>query len=152
MTVNILTNHAINKGVITVFGGEQKRPNLHVQDMTDCYLDLLQQPDANVRGKVWNVGAENYRVREIAGFVRDIVGTSPVTGKAISVETTSTNDPRSYHVSSEKIRRELGFVPRKSVADAVQSLTDAFSAGLVPDPMDDARYYNIRLMQQTKLQ
>jgi len=76
LTVNILTNHAVNRGKITVFGGEQKRPNLHIEDMADAYLFLLDQPDEKIRSRIYNIGYENYRVREIAGMVRDIVGDS----------------------------------------------------------------------------
>ena len=74
LTVNILTNHAINNGRITVFGGEQLRPNLHVEDMTDLYLQLLEPPDAAVDGKIWNAGYHNLKVREIADMVRAEVG------------------------------------------------------------------------------
>ncbi|MCD6307506.1 MAG: NAD-dependent epimerase/dehydratase family protein, partial [Candidatus Latescibacteria bacterium] len=120
LTVNILTNHAVNRGKITVFGGEQKRPNLHIEDMADAYLFLLDQPDDRIRSRIYNIGYENYRVREIAGMVRDIVGDD------VTIETTPTDDTRSYHISSEKIRRELGFAPRHSIREAVEDLKQAF--------------------------
>ncbi len=104
LTVNILTNHAINNGRITVFGGEQLRPNLHVEDMTDLYLMLLEQPDEAINGKTWNAGYHNLKVRTIADMVREEVG------QQVDIVVTPTDDHRSYHVSSEKIRRDLGFV------------------------------------------
>jgi len=145
LTVNILTNHAINKGKITVFGGEQKRPNLHIEDMTDVYLFLLKQPSASIQRKTYNVGYENYKVREIAEMVKKTLGGN------IAVEVTPTDDIRSYHVSSKKIREELGFEPRHSIEEAIGDLKTAFNAGRLPDPLEDIRYYNIRLMQQVNL-
>jgi nucleoside-diphosphate-sugar epimerase len=145
LTVNILTNHAINRGKITVFGGEQKRPNLHIQDMTDLYLFLLEQPAEKIHKKVYNVGYQNYRVKEIAEMVKRTVGDH------IPVEVTPSDDIRSYHVSSRKIKEELGYEPRHTIEEAIRDLADAFKAGLIPNSMEDKRYYNIKTMQAIKL-
>ena len=145
LTVNILTNHAINKGEITVFGGEQKRPNLHIEDMTDLYLFLLEQSGEKVHKKIYNVGYENYRVREIAEMVRDTLGGN------ITIVTTPTNDKRSYHVSSKKIKEELGFEARHTIQEAIVDLKRAFDEGKIPNPMEDIRYYNIKTMQAINL-
>jgi nucleoside-diphosphate-sugar epimerase len=145
LTVNILTNHAINNGRITVFGGEQLRPNIHVDDMTDLYLMLLERPDEAVSGKTWNAGYHNLKVRAIADMVRDEVG------EKVDIVVTPTDDHRSYHVSSEKIRRDLGFVAGRTVKDAIVDLKNAFVAGKVPNSMTDDRYYNIKRMQTLKL-
>ncbi|MCP5366058.1 MAG: NAD-dependent epimerase/dehydratase family protein [Hyphomicrobiales bacterium] len=145
LTVNILTNHAINNGRITVFGGGQKRPNIHIQDMVGLYLFLLQQPDEKIDGKTFNAGYENFTVMEIAEMVRHALGAE------VDIVVTPTDDNRSYHVSSEKMRRELGFEPSHTIEDAVRDLKAAFDAGLVPDPMTDPVYYNIKLMQKVHL-
>jgi nucleoside-diphosphate-sugar epimerase len=145
LTVNILTNHAINNGRITVFGGEQLRPNIHVDDMTDLYLLLLEQPDEAVSGKTWNAGYHNLKVRAIADMVRDEVG------EKVDIVVTPSDDHRSYHVSSEKIRRDLGFVAGRTVKDAIVDLKAAFVGGKVPNSMTDDRYYNIKRMQTLKL-
>jgi nucleoside-diphosphate-sugar epimerase len=145
LTVNILTNHAINNGRITVFGGEQLRPNIHIDDMTDLYLLLLGQPDEAIDGKIWNAGYHNLKVRAIADMVRDEVGSN------VDIVVTPTDDHRSYHVSSEKIRRDLGFVAARTVKDAIVDLKTAFGAGKVPNSMSDDRYYNIKRMQALKL-
>jgi len=145
LTVNILTSHAVNNGRITVFGGEQLRPNLHVEDMTDLYLMLLEAPDEVVDGKVWNAGYHNLKVREIAEMVRAAVDSN------VEIVVTPTNDHRSYHVSSERIRREFGFTAKRSVSDAIIDLKSAFAAGKVPNAMTDDRYYNIKRMQAVKL-
>ena len=146
LTVNILTSHAINNGRITVFGGEQLRPNLHVEDMTDLYLKLLEAPDKIINGKIWNAGYHNLKVREIADMVRDKID------KKVDIIVTPSDDHRSYHVSSEKIKREFGFSAARTVADAIIDLKEAFGAGKVPNAMTDDRYYNIKRMQVLKLQ
>jgi nucleoside-diphosphate-sugar epimerase len=145
LTVNILTNLAINNGRITVFGGAQLRPNLHVDDMTDLYVMLLGAPDAAVDGKVWNAGYHNLKVMEIAEKVREEIG------PRVEIVVTPTDDHRSYHVSSERIRRDLGFVARRTVENAIVDLREAFAAGKVPDAMTDDRYYNIKRMQNRRL-
>jgi nucleoside-diphosphate-sugar epimerase len=146
LTVNILTNHAINKGEITVFGGEQKRPNIHIQDMVDLYLFLIEQPGDKIHKKIYNVGYQNYKVREIAEMV------SRALGGNIPIRTTPTDDNRSYHVSSEKIYRELGFRANHTIEQAVMDLREAFSMGKVPNPLQDNNYYNIKTMQAINIQ
>lgn len=145
LTVNILTNHAVNQGVIKVFGGEQMRPNIHIDDMARLYREALEWPAELVDGKVYNVGYHNFKLREIAEMVRGVVG--PQT----QIVTTPTNDNRSYRVSSERIRRDFGFSANLSLEDAIRDLLNAFTGNLIPDPMTDDRYYNIRRMQRYKL-
>lgn len=146
LTVNILTNHAINEGVIKVFGGEQMRPNLHIDDMVRLYKEALEWPAEAIDGKIYNVGYHNFKVREIAEIVKSVIGQN------IKIVTTPTNDNRSYHVSSERIKSDLGFTARRTLEDAVRDLCDAFSKKLIPDSMSDDRYYNIRRMQRLRLQ
>lgn len=145
LTVNILTNHAINKGKITVFGGQQKRPNIHIQDMVDVYPFLLEQPAKKVAGEIFNAGYENFKVIEIADMVNQALGGN------IPIEITPTNDNRSYHVSSKKIAEKLGFHAKHTILQAVEDLRNAFQAGLVPDPLENIRYYNIKTMQNVGL-
>lgn len=144
LSVNILTHHAVERGKITVFGGDQKRPNIHIEDMTDLYVKTLAWPDEAIDGKTYNAGWDNLTINEIAETVRRIVGPH------VTIERTTTNDPRSYHICSEKIRRELGFTPRFTVEHAVRDLVAAFRDGRIPDTAN-ARYYNIKTMQATQL-
>jgi nucleoside-diphosphate-sugar epimerase len=141
LSVNILTNLAYHNRKITVFGGEQRRPNLHVQDMADLYLWTLRWPDHLIDGKTFNAGYQNLRIREIAQVVKDEVGPD------VQIVTSPTDDLRSYHISSEKIRRELGWAPKHTIQDAVRDLVAAFKAGKVPGALTDPRYYNIKTMQ-----
>lgn len=145
LAVNILTNHAVNNRKILVFGGEQMRPNIHIEDVTDLYVKSLEWPDEAINGKVFNAGYENLRVIEIGGLIQKIVGDD------VEVAITPTDDNRSYHISSERIKRELGFEPKKTVKDAVRDLCRAFAEGRIPNPMIDKRYYNIKTMQALNL-
>ena len=144
--VNILTNHAVNTGQIKIFGGAQKRPNIHIRDMAAAYLALVDAPDEAVAGKVFNAGYENHTVQELGEMVRDIVGPDRVTLKKVE-----TDDNRSYHISSRKIARELGFEPTHSIGDAVRDLVEAFQSGELPDSMTAPRYFNIKRMQELNL-
>ncbi len=146
LSVNILTNLAVNSGRITVFGGQQKRPNIHIEDVTDLYVKLLELPDKMIAGKIFNVGYENYRISELADMVREVVGK-----EGVQIVTTPTDDNRSYHISSAKIERELGYKPKHTVEEAIKDLCDAFAAGRIPNPMNDIRYYNIKTMLAKKL-
>jgi nucleoside-diphosphate-sugar epimerase len=145
LTVNILTNHAINNGKITVFGGAQMRPNIHLADMVELYLKTLEWPADAIDGRIFNAGYENHKVMDIARMAQSVIG------KGVEIVVTPTDDNRSYHVSSEKIRRELGFAARSTIEDAIRDLKAAFDAGSVPNSMTDKRYYNIKTMQVARL-
>jgi nucleoside-diphosphate-sugar epimerase len=145
LSVNILTNHAINRGKITVFGGQQLRPNFHVRDCAELYVKCLELPDAMIAGKTFNAGYQNLKIAEIAELVREVVGSQ------VAIETTPTNDNRSYHISSDKIRRELGYEPRLTIEDAIRDLSTAFGAGKIHDPLSNPFYYNIKRMQEIHL-
>jgi nucleoside-diphosphate-sugar epimerase len=150
LTVNILTNHAVNSGRITVFGGSQKRPHIHIADIADLYVSLLEVSDERIHRKIFNAGYENRTIMDIAGIVREVVIRSGLR-REIEIVTVETNDPRSYHICSEKIKRELGFVPLHTIEDAVGELCAAFADGRIPDPLTAARYYNIKTMQAARL-
>ena len=141
LSVNILTNLAVNKREITVFGGSQHRPNLHIQDMTDLYLETLQWPAEKIDGKIFNAGWHNLTISEIAELVKSVVGDD------VKIVTSVSNDLRSYRVSSEKIQRELGWTPKYTVRDAIVGLVEAFQAGKIPNSFTDPLYSNIKTMQ-----
>ncbi len=151
LTVNILTNLAVNNHIITVFGGTQKRPNIHIDDITDLYVELLERPTEQVAGQTFNVAYENHTVADLAEMVRRVVGRELPDIGPIGLETSPSNDLRSYHVSSAKIRRELGWAPRRSVEDAIVDLCSAFRAGKLPNSLTDKRYYNVKAIQASRL-
>ena len=143
LTVNILTNHAVNAGKITVFGGTQMRPNLHIRDMINLYSLLLEAPEAQVAGQIFNAAYQNYSVADTATIVREVVRQEMPGKTDIEIVTTPSDDKRSYHINSDKIRSVLGFVPRYTVEDAAHDLIAAFRTGKLPDSMTGIEYYNM---------
>ena len=145
VVVNILANLAYHKREISVFGGAQLRPNIHIADMVEIYVVLLNAPKKKIAGEIFNGGHENHSVLELAETVRDVIGEDVV------LKTTPTDDNRSYHVSSKKIAEVLGFTSSHTIRDAVADLREAFDTGLLPDSLNDERYFNIKRMQSLKL-
>jgi len=145
VVVNILTNLAYHKREITVFGGSQLRPNIHIADMVQAYVALLEAPTEKIAGQLFNAGYENQSVTELAETVRSVIG------EDVRLTVTPTDDNRSYHISSEKIRQELGFVARHSIREAAEDLVKAFERGLLPDSLTNERYFNIKRMQNIQL-
>ena len=151
LTVNILTNHAYNRGVITVFGGAQKRPNIHIEDVTELYVTLLEYPDETIAGETFNAGYENHTVSQLATFVKAVVEREFPEKAPIRIETTATNDNRSYHVSSKKIAEKLGYRPVRTIEDAVRDLCCAFRAGKFEDSMGNEEYVNVKRVKSLGL-
>jgi nucleoside-diphosphate-sugar epimerase len=151
LTVNILTNHAVNRGVITVFGGAQKRPNIHIEDVTDLYVKMLEYPSDLVAGDVFNAGYENHTVAQLAQLAKAVVEAESPGREPIRIDTTSTNDNRSYHVSSRKIAGKLGYRPNHSIEDAVRDLCCAFKAGKFPDSLTNEDYVNVKTVKKLSL-
>jgi len=145
LSVNILTNHAVNNRLITVFGGEQMRPNIHIDDVTNLYVKSLQWSDKEIDGQIFNAGYDNQKIMDIAETARNVVGPD------VNIITTPTDDLRSYHISSAKIEQQLNFVAQYSVEDAVKNLVSAFNNGKIPNALNDSKYYNIRVMQDIGL-
>jgi len=147
LTVNILTNHAFNKNHITVFGGAQTRPNIHIEDITDLYQMLLELLDEKIAGKTYNAGYQNRSIADVANIVHNIMAKEFPQKDETKIETVSSNDPRSYRICSDKIKKELNFVPKHTIEDGVLDLIEAFRRDEFIDPMNNSRYYNIRMMK-----
>jgi nucleoside-diphosphate-sugar epimerase len=148
LSVNILTNHAVNKGVITVFGGTQMRPNLHVEDMVDAYELMLAAPHEKVHRETFNIGFQNHSIANIAQIAKRVVEEEFPGRSPIKIVTTPSDDNRSYHVNSDKIYRALGFRPKRTIEDAVRDLSRAFRNYLLPNSFEDDSYYNVRTMKK----
>ena len=145
LVVNILTNLAYNKKEITVFGGEQLRPNIHIKDMVEAYVHILNMPKNKIAGEIFNVGFQNMKVIDLANLVREIIGDE------VKIIIKSTNDNRSYHISSKKIENILKFKPQFSIKDAVIDLNHAFKKNLFSDTLNNELYFNIKKMNSIKL-
>ena len=147
LSVNILTNHAVNKGKILVFGGDQLRPNLHIQDYADLCKLLLTAPTEKIANETFNCGFQNMSIMDIAKAVKKVVQEEFPEKGEIPMEVSESNDPRSYHINSDKIYKALGFKPSHSVEDAVRDLCKAFRDGKLPNSFDDDQYFNVRTMK-----
>lgn len=151
LTVNILTISGLEKKVITVHGGDQLRPNLNIQDMIRSYLLFLESDKEKIHGKTFNVGYENKSVGAISNLVKaELEVAFPETKIKIVVE--ATKDHRSYHINSDKVQRELGFISEYSIQDAIRSLVKAYKSGGIPEALTNPSYYNIKQMQQLKVE
>lgn len=148
LSVNILTCSAINKGKITVFGGEQLRPNLHINDMCDLYELMIELPSEKIAGETFNVGYQNLSIGKIAQIVKNIVMQEFPEMDEIEVETTHSDDKRSYHICSDKIKNKIGFEAKRTIEDAVKDICQAFKKGLLPNSMDDIHYYNVKTLKE----
>jgi nucleoside-diphosphate-sugar epimerase len=140
LVVNILTLSALTRGTITVDGGTQYRPNLHIDDMTSSYITMLKAPRDRIDAEIFNVAGANLTVLEIAQTVKSALNDTP------TIEIREANDLRSYRVSGKKIQQRLGFVPVKTVRHAVQDLVAAFNRGAFADTNSE-QYFNIRRMK-----
>jgi nucleoside-diphosphate-sugar epimerase len=134
VAVNMLTMQALTRGEITVLGGDQTRPNIHIDDITDLYLFLLDNP--KVTG-IFNAGFENLSIRTIAEMA-----TQKASAK---ISVLPSNDPRSYRVNSDRLLA-AGFKPKKTVGDAIDEICAAYRAGKL---QDEDKFYNLKWMQKT---
>ena len=136
VSVNLLTMQALAKGKITVFGGAQVRPNIHIDDIADLYIYLIDRPD--VTG-IYNAGFENISILDIAKLVAKHV--------PVEIIVTESNDPRSYRVNSDKLLA-TAFKPRKTVDNAISEIVEKFHSGVLKD---EDHFYNLRWMEKTVL-
>ena len=151
LSVNILTNLAINNKRITVFGGQQRRPNLNIKDMCRLYQLLLEVDDDLIQKQTFNVGYQNNKIIDLAKIVKNVVE-KKMGLKDIDIDVSKSNDNRSYHINSNKIERILGFKPVYSIEDAVESLCNAFDSGLLKDSLTDSIYSNVKTMQKLNVE
>lgn len=145
VVVNILTNLAYHKRKITVYGGDQLRPNIHIDDMVNVYLKSITADKKIINGQTFNAGYDNFTINEIAKFVREIIG------KDVELEKIPTDDNRSYHVSSKKIKDILNFEAKFTIQDAIKDLKIAFDKKKLLNSLEDPKYFNIKKMQEIEL-
>lgn len=145
VVVNILTNLAYHKRKISILGGNQLRPNIHIHDMVRVYDAVINSPKSKISGEIFNVGHDNHSVSELGNIVKNIIGSD------VEIESIKSNDNRSYHISSKKIKKILGFETLKTIPDAVNDLKIAFEKELLPNSLTDKKYFNIQTMNSIRL-
>ncbi len=134
LSVNLLTMQALTKNLITVFGGNQIRPNIHIEDITDLYIDCVFNP--NKYDGIYNCSNENLSILEIAQLIANETGAD--------LKITPSNDLRSYRMCSDKLAN-AGFLPRFTVLDAINELKTAFNKNLISD---DENCHNLNWMKK----
>jgi len=144
LIVNIFCNLAHNRRSISVYGGNQLRPNIHIKDTARFYELLLYAPFKVINKQAFNIGYKNYSVMEIAKKVVKIFG------KNIVIKKFPTNDKRSYHISSAKAYRRLKFRCRYSIDDAIVELKKSFENKLLRNTLKNPKFYNINVMKNYK--
>ncbi len=145
VVMNIFANNAYHKKEISVFGGSQLRPNINIKDMVRAYHAVIDAEKEVVNKNIYNVGDKNFTVLELAKMTKEVIGDD------VSLVQTESNDNRSYHVSSKKILKDLGFKPENPLKEAIIDLKVAFESGLLDDPLNNPKYYNIKTMQKINL-
>src|SRR3954470_12326866 len=152
LTVNILTNHAYHRGVITVFGGDQQRPNIHIDDVCELYVALLKMPQEKIAGEIFNAGYQNQTVSELAEIAKQIVEEEFPEKRPIRIERTTSDDLRSYRITSRKIAEKLGWGPKRTIEDAVRDVCHAFKTGKFSgDTLNDAAFINVKTVKALSL-
>ena len=150
LSVNILTNFAINKKEILVFGGNQLRPNLHIQDYCDVLLEFIKADSNMVSNQTYNVGYENLSIMSIAQKVKQVIERK--IKKTIDIKIEKSSDNRSYHINSDKIFNQLGFKPKKNIEYAIEELFHFFNRGFIKNSFTDDSYYNVKTLKKLNVQ
>src|SRR3989344_648308 len=150
LIINNFTIRALINKKISFFGGWQLRPSINVNDMVRVYKLLLEASDELVHEKAFNAGFQNTTVEDMAKMVVNVLQKNNIENN-IQVEKLDVPDKRSYHLNSEKIKKELGFIPKFTIEDGILSIVEAFKKGLIADGLNNPIYHNTKMMQMTGL-
>ena len=145
LVVNILTNLAYHKKIIKIFGGSQLRPNIHISDMVNSYICLMESDKSKIKNQIFNVGFENHSVETLALMVQKNMNSE------IELEYSKSDDNRSYHIDSQKISKILNFKPKKNINEGIKDLIAAFDKKLFSNTLNNEEYFNIKKMQKINL-
>jgi len=146
LSVNILTINALINKKIKVFGGEQMRPALNMKDMVRFYELMLEVEGEKINKQAFNVSYQNITIIDLAKLVKEVVG-----DKDVELVITPSDDKRSYHINSDKMKQVLDFECKHDLKDAIRSIIDAYNSGLIKDGLNNPLYHNIKRMQEIEL-
>jgi len=143
LVVNLLTAKAVTEGRITIHGGEQWRPFVHVDDISRSIVLALEAPADLVSGETFNVGStdENYQLSKIGELIAELVPSAEVVTNA------QIHDHRNYYVNFDKLRDRLGFQPAHTVRSGIAEVVDLVTLGHIGS-YQDARYSNHRFLTE----
>ena len=148
LSVNILTNYAFHKNKISVFGGDQLRPNLNIKDYCNLVELLIEAPKEKIKNQIFNVGFQNMSILEIANLVKKVVEEKYPKKGPIEIIRTKSDDNRSYHINSDKIKKILDFSPKNTIEDAIKELCEAFEKGFIPESFERDIYFNVERLKK----
>ena len=151
LTINILTNHAFHKNQISVFGGKQFRPNLHIKDYCRAVILLMKSPKKKVQNEIFNVGYQNFKVKELALKVKKVVERKSKYKSKIKILYTKSKDIRSYRINSDKIHKKLNFKPIYSLENAISELYSVFKKKLLKNKLNRDIYFNVDRLKNLKI-
>lgn len=141
LAVNIFTLHAKEYNKLTVFGGEQWRPLVHVNDVSKAFQMAMEAPDSKVGGQAFNVVGENYKINNLADRI------SKITGAEVEIKAVG-GDIRSYNVSGDKFRQQLQFNNDKRIEHGVKEIYEALENNVFKDPLQNTKYYCVEHLKK----
>ena len=150
VSVNILTNFAVNKNKIKVFGGDQLRPNLHIMDYCDAVDLLIKAESKKIKNQIFNIGYQNLSINKIAALVKKVVEKEFPEKNKIEIFKEPSDDNRSYHINSDKIKKILDFTPKRSIENAIADLCAAFRNNLLKNSFEKDIYFNVNRLKNIK--
>jgi nucleoside-diphosphate-sugar epimerase len=150
LSVNIFANNTFSKNEIEIFGGDQTRPNIHIEDLSNFYVNLLNAPTVLIDGESFNVGTENLTIRQIAGMSTEVY-TELYPNREIKIKTIHSDDKRSYRINSDKAKNQLGFDPKFTVRDAIRDIYNAFQSGYFSDRDYSTAYQNVKHLLKLRI-
>ncbi len=151
LTINILTNHAFHKNQISVFGGKQFRPNLHIKDYCRAVILLMRSPKKKIHNQIFNVGYQNFKVKDLAIKVKKVVEKKLNSKRQIQINYTKSKDIRSYRINSDKIYKILKFRPIYSLENAISELCSVFNKKLLKRNLNKDIYFNVDRLKNLKI-
>ena len=145
LVVNLLTISALETNNIKIFGGKQLRPNINIKDIINVYEMMLTADAQKINNEAFNAGYENNTVEELAFMVKDVIGGD------IKLEYLPTNDNRSYHINSSKINKVLGFNPKYTIVEAIETLVESYRGGKISSGLNNPMFHNVKRMKEINL-
>ncbi|PIN76967.1 NAD-dependent dehydratase [Candidatus Woesearchaeota archaeon CG10_big_fil_rev_8_21_14_0_10_36_11] len=146
LVVNIFALKAATGGTISIFGGDQWRPFVHVEDAAEAYIKCLEAPLNTISGETFNIGSENYTINQLGNFVKELFPETKIEKTDMQV-IKGALDSRDYKVSFEKAKRVIGFEAKHNVKSAIVEIKNAIEQGLLND-FENKAYYNVEMAEK----
>ena len=127
------------------------RPNLHIEDYCDAVLCLIESESNKIKNQIFNVGYENLAIIDIAKKVKSTVEKYFNLGEEITIKIVESNDKRSYHINSDKIKKMLNFLPKRTIEVAIKDICEKFKKGICKDSFENINYFNVKKIKKLNI-